>query len=83
MSDDGNTIFIGTDYKSHPEGITGSVNVYKRVLGSWESQSTIYPSDFSEVLNFGDSLDISNNFETIVVGSPNDINNMGVVYIFE
>ena len=64
-------------------GDTGAVYIFDIISG--EQSSQIYPPDNLSEMNFGESVDVTDN-QNIIVGSPRDSEsgkNGGVVYLFD
>lgn len=97
MSTDGNTLVIGRPNADSGVGASGVVDVYERILGTWQVSNTrLIPSNAEVGDSFGGSVAISGNGQTIAVGAPLEdgegtgINgpdgmansNSGAVYVF-
>lgn len=85
LSDDGSTVVIGApwddnvgiDSRSH-----GAAYVYT-MNGGWTLQQKLVEPVPMEYEYFGDSVDISDNGKTIIIGHPGDGNGIGAAHIYE
>jgi hypothetical protein len=87
ISDDGNTVLIGADNEdTSPNSNNGAAYVFTRSGTTWTQQAKLLASDPAGDDGFGNSVDISGDGNTAVVGadgedtSPNSEN--GASYIF-
>ncbi len=62
---------------------SGSVYVFKEQNGTWSQESKINPNDASANAWFGQSLDISPDGNSILVGASAENNFLGSAYIFK
>jgi hypothetical protein len=87
VSDDGTTAIIGADFDEDPNGTgAGSAYVFRRINGSWQEQAKLAASDGDSDDNFGSSISISGDGNTVVVGADFDRDvdaaEVGSVYVF-
>jgi hypothetical protein len=79
----GDRIVVSTD-KSNTNGINYfGADTYKLVGGSWIKHEIPTPTGIVSGDRFGQSLSISTDGNTVVVGSPGYNSNMGTVYVFK
>ncbi len=109
LSDDGNTLAVGApNENSNAEGVggdqdnndaanSGAVYIFTRTGATWTQEAYIKASNTDENDNFGNSVSLSDDGNTLAVGAPyedsnandvggdqdnNDAVNSGAVYIF-
>lgn len=71
LSGDGNTLVIGRPSADTGVGTSGAVDVHERTLGVWQSSTTqLMASNAEDGDNFGWSVAISGDGQTIAVGAP-------------
>ena len=81
ISDDGNTAVVGSRYEAN----TGVAYVFTRSDSTWSQQAKIQASDIEASDDFGQSVSISNDGNTVIVGSPLEDtggSSAGAAYIF-
>ena len=80
ISGDGNTVIVGVRAK---EGYTGAAYIFTRSGTSWSEQAKIQALDTVASDNFGQSVAISIDGNTAIIGAPaKDGNWTGAAYIF-
>ena len=73
ISGDGNTAIVGTYRDDNDKGINaGGVYIYTRTNGTWSEQTKLVASDGTTNDNFGVSVSISSDGNTVVVGAYRD-----------
>jgi hypothetical protein len=87
LSGDGNTAVLGAKYKDDaPYTDNGAIYVFTKSGSTWVEQAKLLASDLSNYENFGASVAISYDGNTIAVGSPFNgtapYYNDGSVYVF-
>jgi hypothetical protein len=87
LSGDGNTAVLGAKYKDDaPYTDNGAIYVFTKSGSTWVEQAKLLASDLSNYENFGASVAISYDGNTIAVGSPYNgtapYYNDGSVYVF-
>ncbi len=87
MSIDGNTVVVGASLDDEQGNNSGSAYIYKWNGVSW-AETKITPSDglVSDYDNFGNSVSMSGDGHTVVVGAngdPNQGSDSGSVYIYK
>ncbi|TXG76443.1 hypothetical protein E6P97_03445 [Patescibacteria group bacterium] len=87
LSSDGNTLAIGSWYDDNSGGTNaGSVYVFTRSGTTWTQQTRLQANDAAANDNFGWSVALSSDGNTLAVGSSYDDNsggaNAGSVYVF-
>jgi hypothetical protein len=83
ISGDGKTMVVGASYEdTAPNDNNGAVYVFTRSGASWVEQAKLLASDAEYDENFGWSVDISEDGNTIIVGSLNTALASGSAYIF-
>jgi hypothetical protein len=83
MSDDGTTALIGASTADTPNGdFTGSAYVFSRSEGAWSQQQKLTPSDGNEFDDFGDSVSLSGNGTTALIGAEGNDRSAGSAYVF-
>jgi hypothetical protein len=88
MSTGGETALIGSRDEVDPDGRDdGAAYVFTRNDGEWNQQQRLTANDGDEGDRFGDSVAISGDGETAVIGAPDDENPNGYAagsaYVFE
>ena len=81
ISSDGNTAIVGAFY----EGGTGSAYIFTRSGATWSQQAKIVASDAESNDQFGTSVSISGDGNTVIVGAwweDTGASNAGAAYIF-
>lgn len=81
---DNGTIAIGSIGAFHNSVRTGSVTLFEKIGGTWQTTSTIFAPDGQNRDYFGQSLSLDGN--RILVSAPNEDSeflNSGAAYIFE
>jgi hypothetical protein len=71
---DGDTAVVGARYDDDHGSIAGSASIFQRNQGgpdAWGRVAEIYPTDGSELVEFGAAVSISG--ETVLVGAINDL----------
>jgi hypothetical protein len=87
LSGDGTTAVVGAGTASNRNGdIAGSAYVFAAASGSWSQQARLLAADGTSNNQFGDSVGISNDGATVLVGArltedPNGAN-AGAAYVF-
>ena len=82
ISDDGNTAIIGSPYEDSGGSNAGSVYIFTRSGSTWSQQARMQASDNSANAYFGNSTNISEDGDTVIVGARNANNGAGYAYIF-
>ncbi len=87
VSDDGTTAIIGADFDEDPNGTgAGSAYLFRRGDGSWQERAKLAASDGDSDDNFGSSISISGDGNTVVIGADFgrdiDAGEVGSVYVF-
>jgi hypothetical protein len=90
ISGDGNTVVVGAHLEdpigsSFANQDAGSAYIFTRSGTSWSQQAKITASDAQGSDNFGQSVDISNDGDTVIVGAFNEdtgSNDAGSAYIY-
>ena len=78
LSGDGNTALIGAIYRNHQ---TGAAYVYNRSGTTWTLQQELAPAN-NGADGFGNSVALSGDGNTALVGSPLDNSSKGAAYVF-
>ncbi|MFX0194869.1 MAG: Ig-like domain-containing protein [Candidatus Hodarchaeota archaeon] len=81
----GGTVVVGARYADAIDTASGAVYVYVRNGTSWREQAKLDASDGSKYDRFGESVAISEDEATVVVGAPYETEqceNAGAVYVF-
>jgi predicted amidohydrolase len=85
-SSDGNTVIIGAiNTDTSPSTNSGAAYVFTRSGTTWSQQQKLVASDYGSSDNFGRSVAISSDGNTVLVGSPLDdtpFTNAGSAYVF-
>lgn len=79
MSSDGSIIVVGDSGKDNN---TGSVSIYKWSNYKWTKTSELVAPDASVEHKFGQTVVLSGDGNTLLVGSPNHSTDSGKVYIY-
>jgi PKD repeat protein len=66
LSEDGNTVVIG----SFDQGMVGRAYVFAMSGGSWSQAATLHASEVTGVYQFGNSVALSGDGNTAVIGAP-------------
>ena len=85
ISGDGNTVIAGVPIYGNNGSRSGSVFIYTRSGGTWSQQAKLTASDGAADDQFGYSVSISGDGNTVIVGSPGDDDGdigTGSAYIF-
>ena len=82
ISDDGNTAIIGSPYEDSGTTNTGAAYIFTRSGTTWSQQAKIQASDLPGGGQFGISVDIKGDGDTVAVGAQNANNGAGYAYIF-
>ncbi len=86
ITPDGNRIIAGAEnYGSNPAR-TGRINVFDRSGTTWSQHSKIMAGDAAQDDEFGASVDVTSDGNTIVVGAPREdtgATDAGAAYIYE
>jgi hypothetical protein len=82
ISDDGNTAIIGSPYEDSGATNTGAAYIFTRSGTTWSQQAKIQASDLPGGGQFGISVDIKGDGDTVAVGAQNANNGAGYAYIF-
>ena len=82
ISDDGNTAIIGSPYEDSGATNTGAAYIFTRSGTTWSQQAKIQASDLPGGGQFGISVDILGDGDTVAVGARNANNGAGYAYIF-
>ena len=82
ISDDGNTAIIGSPYEDSGATNTGAAYIFTRSGTTWSQQAKIQASDLPGGGQFGTSVDILGDGDTVAVGAQNANNGAGYAYIF-
>jgi hypothetical protein len=83
LSGDGNTAIVGARF--HDVGANdsqGSAYVFVRAGGVWTQQQKVVAADGAQYDNFGDSVAISDDGNTALIGADRDDNWFGSAYVF-
>ncbi len=88
ISSDGNTLAVGSYFDDNSGGTNaGSVYVFTRSGSTWAQQTRIQASDAAASDNFGISVAISSDGNTLAVGARQDDNSGGIdsgsVYVYQ
>ena len=83
---DGNFAIVGAPYGGANQKTCGTATIYEKnaSTGNWDELKIIFPSDFSDDLGFGVSVDISGSY--IIVGAARSLTSENIgesAYIFE
>ena len=80
LSGDGNTALIGAPFDNR---FVGAAWVFTRTAGAWTQQGPqLTGSDETGTGNFGDSVTLSADGNTALIGGPGDNNNLGAAWVF-
>ena len=85
ISDDGNTVIVGSRYSNNPAAETGSAYVFTRSGTTWAQQAELVASDAAGNDQFGFSVAISDDGNTAIVGAiygDSPTVQCGTAYIF-
>ena len=85
IAEDGNTAIVGAPPEDTGGISTGSVYIFTRSGTTWSQQAKIQASDIQQSDTFGQSVSISNDGNTAIVGAPYEDTggtNAGAAYIF-
>jgi hypothetical protein len=88
MSADGNTVIVGAAWEDGQATDTGAAYIFRYSSGTWSEQTILRASNGSNDNNFGRSVAISADGNTVLVGAssedgPTDTtDNSGAAYIF-
>jgi len=82
ISDDGNTAIVGSPYEDSGAINTGAAYIFTRSGTTWTQQAKIQASDLPGGGQFGISVDILGDGDTVAVGAQNANNGAGYAYIF-
>jgi hypothetical protein len=85
ISDDGNTCAVGALYDDEKDSDAGAAYIFTRSGSTWTQQAKLMASDGAEDDNFGNSVNISGDGDTCVVGAYKEDTNgerSGAAYIF-
>ena len=77
----GDTAVVGAPLWSNTDSCCGAAVVYRRVNGSWQEETRLYPPAGSGIQEFGRSVAVVE--DRIAVGAPNDAQGFGRVVLFE
>ena len=87
VSDDGNTAIVGAVYEDTNGSNAGSAYIWTRSGTTWSQKAKIQASDAEAGDNFGRSVFISGDGNTVIVGAdnedPSSTTDAGAAYIFE
>lgn len=89
ISGDGTTAVIGARQDEDPNGgfASGSAYIFTRSDESWSQQAKVVPEDGNSSAIYGNSVSISSNGTTALIGAPGQINSTdeskGAAYRFE
>jgi hypothetical protein len=73
ISSDGNTAVVGASYENtSPNSYNGAAYVFTRSGSTWTQQQKLISSDRQDYEFFGESVSISGNGNTVVIGCRND-----------
>jgi hypothetical protein len=82
VSDDGTTAVIGANDDEDPNGDgAGSAYVFEESDGSWSQQSKLTADDGAEDDWFGQSVTMSGDASTVIIGAP-EVSGDGSAYVF-
>ena len=81
ISSDGNTAIIGAWGDDDKGRNSGSAHIYTRSGSTWTRQSKLVPSDGAASDRFGNSVSISTDGNTAIIGAWSD-DSIGSAYIF-
>jgi len=79
LSDDGNTALVGGPYDSNE---VGAVWVFTRSGSTWRQQAKMSVSDNAGLASIGDSVSLSPDRNTAIVGGGGDDGGTGVTWAF-
>jgi len=86
ISDDGNTAIIGAWREDTTATDAGAAYIFTRSGTTWSQQAKIQASDAEASDNFGQSVFISGDGDTAIIGAPTEdfssLTNNGAAYIF-
>jgi hypothetical protein len=85
ISDDGNTAIVGALYEGTGGGQAGAAYIFTRSGTNWNEQQKIQASDKQASDNFGESVSISSDGNTVIVGAWREDTggrDAGAAYIF-
>lgn len=73
--EDSSAVGVNGNQTNHNAERSGAVYVFVREAGAWSQQAYVKASNTTEDLNFGRTLALSADGDTLVVGTPNDASN--------
>ena len=85
ISGDGNTAIVGAYYEDTGGAEVGAAYIYTKIGSSWAEQAKIQASDKQEADFFGQSVYISDDGNTAIVGAPREDTGgslAGAAYVF-
>jgi hypothetical protein len=86
MSGDGSTVLIGAQSEEGPYGRNaGSAYVFSRASEDWQQQAKLIPDDGDSDDQFGNSIAVSNDGSTAIIGAKGDSDlslDAGSTYVF-
>ena len=87
LSDDGNTLAVGAPYEGDdrilfPDRLYGQIYVFSRIGSAWTENANERASDKENGAEFGFSLSLSGDGQTLVVGAPGEASDAGRAYLF-
>ena len=82
VSDDGNTVVVGTPFEDGSGSDRGAVYVFTRSGVTWAQEQKIVASDTANNYYFGTDVSLSSDGDTLVVGSNGSASGGGSAYIF-
>ncbi len=71
ISEDGNTVAVGAYMDRQDSDATGAVTVFTRSGSTWTEQAILYKSDPENGDQFGESVALSADGNTVIVGAKN------------
>jgi len=85
ISNDGDIAIVGADYEDTYGTSAGAAYIYYKSGGTWSQQAKIQASNPGSYDNFGHSVSIDNDGNTVIVGAYSEdtgANDSGAAYIF-
>ena len=82
ISADGQTAIAGDTFPFDSDVPTSATLVFKAAAGSWHQVAQLAPQDATADSDFGESVALSGDGSTAIVGGPADDNSRGAVWAF-
>ena len=85
ISSDGNTVIVGAYYEDTGGNTAGAAYIFRWTGATWIQQAKLQASDKEEEDRFGNSVFISSDSNTVIIGAPREdtgATNVGAAYIF-